>query len=194
MRMLGVKLMRRRAPCILHFGGGPGKGTGVFGRVAREAFWGHILTIGTLNEIQVNPVTYASSDLLDGTHTRSPSAPFPRIVTSAIMVGVCYYLGAKLGFALTLRPQPISTLWPPNSILLAGLLLTPTSWWWMLLLAALPAHLAVELNSGFPPTLVLGWFVSNCSEALIGAGIVRTLVGRPIRFDRSRDVGVFICG
>jgi hypothetical protein len=46
-------------------------------------------------------------------------------VTAAFLVSVAYYLGAKLGFALTLRPQPVSVLWPPNSILLAALLLTP---------------------------------------------------------------------
>ena len=139
-------------------------------------------------------MTYASADLLYGPQTNSTSGAFRRLAASAILVAVCYYLGAKLGFALTLRPQPISTLWPPNSILLAGLLLTPINWWWVLLLAALPAHLAVELNSGFPPMLVLGWFVSNCSEALIGAGIVRAVLRRPLRFDRSHDVGVFIFG
>jgi len=107
---------------------------------------------------------------------------------------VAYYLGAKLGLALTLRPSPISTLWPPNSILLAALLLTPANWWPIILLGALPAHLAVELPSGFPPQLVMGWFVSNCSEALIGAWAVRHLLRRPLRFDRSHDVGVFIFG
>jgi PAS domain S-box-containing protein len=71
-------------------------------------------------------------------------------------------------------------------------LLAPTSWWWLLLLAALPAHLAVELNSGFPKALVIGWYLSNCSEALIGASLVRALVRRQVRFDRARDVGIFI--
>src|SRR3954467_9212951 len=116
---------------------------------------------------------------------QSALAPIPRAWTTAVFVGIAYYLGAKLGFELTLRPIPISTLWPPNTILLAALLLTPMSWWWILLVAALPAHLAVELNSGFPTTLVLGWYVSNCSEALIGAALVRKLTPprHPLRFD-----------
>jgi PAS domain S-box-containing protein len=125
---------------------------------------------------------------------RSALAPIPRAWTTAVFVGLAYYLGARLGFELTLRPIPISTLWPPNTILLAALLLTPTSWWWILLLAALPAHLSAELNSGFPTILVLGWYVSNCSEALIGAALIRSLAPtkKHVRFDRSRDVGVFI--
>ena len=126
---------------------------------------------------------------------RSVVAPISRAWLAAVLVALGYYVGAKLGFALTLRPVPVSTLWPPNTIMLAALVLAPTSWWWFLLLAALPAHLAVELNSGFPTTLVLGWYLSNCSEALIGAALIRALVKPPLRFDRTRDVFVFMfCG
>ncbi|HKO63343.1 MAG TPA: hypothetical protein VJV03_19420, partial [Pyrinomonadaceae bacterium] len=38
---------------------------------------------------------------------------------AALLVGISYYVGAKIGFALTFEPHPVSTLWPPNSILLA---------------------------------------------------------------------------
>jgi hypothetical protein len=51
-----------------------------------------------------------------------------------------YYIGAKIGFAVTFRPHPISVLWPPNSVLVAALLLTPPRIWWFILLAAFPAH------------------------------------------------------
>jgi integral membrane sensor domain MASE1 len=60
--------------------------------------------------------------------------------TAAVLVFGAYYLGAKVGFLLTLQPHPVSVLWPPNSILLGALLLTPVRTWWMLLLAAFPAH------------------------------------------------------
>src|SRR5687768_4842857 len=119
-------------------------------------------------------------------------APTLRTARAAVLVGVAYYIGAKIGFALTLKPYPVSTLWPPNSILLAALLLTPTRSWWLLLLAALPAHLAVELQAGVPVPMVLSWFVSNSTEALIGAGCVRRLIKGPLRFGRLRDVSIFI--
>src|SRR5438046_7338672 len=57
-----------------------------------------------------------------------------------------YYLGCKIGFALTFQPHPISVLWPPNSIVVAALLLTPPRLWWFMLLAAFPAHLAAQLQ------------------------------------------------
>src|SRR5213082_1673181 len=91
------------------------------------------------------------------------------------VIGLCvfagYYLGAKIGFALTFQPHPISVLWPPNSILVAALLLTSPRTWWLVLLAAFPAHLAAQLQSQVPLTMVLCWFISNCCEALIAAGL-----------------------
>ncbi len=109
----------------------------------------------------------------------------------SLLVAVAYYVGAKIGFALTLRPHPVSVLWPPNSILLAALLLTPVRIWWLILLAVFPAHLAVQLQGGIPPTMILCWFVSNSCEALIGAGCVRCFIRRPVHLDRLRSVGIF---
>jgi two-component system sensor kinase FixL len=114
-----------------------------------------------------------------------------RVGAIALSVALAYYIGAKIGFALTVQPHPISVLWPPNSILLAALLLTPVRIWWVVLLAAFPAHLAAQLQSSVPLAMILSWFISNSCEALIGAGCVRYLVEYPVRFDRLRSVGVF---
>jgi signal transduction histidine kinase len=83
-------------------------------------------------------------------------------------------------------------LWPPNALLLAALLLAPPGQWWLLVAAVLPAHLAVQLQSGVPASMALGWYFSNCGEALIGAGGVRLLAGRVPRFDAFRDVGLLL--
>src|SRR6266576_3223538 len=84
-----------------------------------------------------------------------------RMLVIGLWVFVGYYVGAKIGFALTFEPHPISVLWPPNSILLAALLLTPRRPWWVLLLAALPAHWLVQLQSNVPPRMILCWYISN---------------------------------
>ena len=118
-----------------------------------------------------------------------------RVVGIALCVFVGYYLGAKVGFALTFRPHPVSVLWPPNAILLAALLLTPVRIWWVVLLAAFPAHLATQLQSNVPPTMILCWFISNSCEALIGASSIRYLIGGPVRLNRLRNVALFcLCG
>jgi integral membrane sensor domain MASE1 len=121
--------------------------------------------------------------------------PRPRrtdLAVAAITVAAGYYLAAQVGLAFTFPPHPISVLWPPNALLLAGLLLTPARLWWLMLAAALPAHLAAELQGGVPLAMVLGWFASNCSEALLGAACIRRFVPGPLRFDSFRDTGMFL--
>ena len=119
-------------------------------------------------------------------------APFTAFVCLLVFVG--YYLGAKLGFALTFHPHPVSVLWPPNAILLAALLLTPVRSWWVVLLAALPAHWLVQLQNEVPPRMVFCWFISNSFEALVGAAFIRFMAPGPVRMDRLRNVAAFFFG
>jgi PAS domain S-box-containing protein len=114
-----------------------------------------------------------------------------RTVVIVLLVFVGYYLGAKLGFALTFRPHPVSILWPPNSILAAALLLTPLRIWWLVLVAAFSAHWGVELQSQVPPAMILCWFISNSCEAVIGAGLTRYLIAGPVKLNRLRNVSFF---
>jgi two-component system, LuxR family, sensor kinase FixL len=118
------------------------------------------------------------------------SSPLP----AGFLAAVAYYLGAKLGFALTLQPQPVSVLWPPNSILLAALLLTPARWWWFIFLMVAPAHWAAQLQSDVPQKMILCWFVSNGCEALIGASCIRLLSRGEFHLDTFRNTGIFILG
>jgi len=128
----------------------------------------------------------------DSAATRLTSPRLPRWFLPALAVALGYYLAARLGFTFTLQPYPISTLWPPNALLLAVLLLARTRDWWWLLAAALPAHLLAELQSGVRTAMVLGWYVSNCSEALIGAGLVRAYVAEPLRLNTLRNTALFV--
>lgn len=117
-----------------------------------------------------------------------------RLGYSAIAIAIAYYVGAKVGLALTPQLQPVSTLWPPNAILLGALLLAPTKRWPILLAAAFVAHLGVELQGGVPLALVLCWFISNGAEAVFGAWVVRRYIERPVLFDSVRRVAVFVGG
>jgi PAS domain S-box-containing protein len=110
----------------------------------------------------------------------------------ALLVAVGYYCGARIGFALTFDPVPISILWPPNAVLLAGLLLSPLNSWWLILVAVFPAHLVIQLQSGVPLEMALGWYITNCSEALLGAAFVHRILRQRLRFDTFRHVIVFL--
>ena len=116
------------------------------------------------------------------------------MLTAATLVCVGYFLGARVGFAFNIYPSPVSTLWPPNSILLAALLLAPTRRWALLLLAAFPAHVVIQVANHIPATMILLYFISNCSQALVAAACIRRLAGGTMRFDASRHVGIFVLG
>lgn len=105
-----------------------------------------------------------------------------------------YYLGSLLGFALRFPPATTSLLWPPNAILTAALLLVPPRRFWLVVAAALPAHLAAQLPAGIPLSLSAAFFVTNCAQALLAAGLVHRWSDEPARFDSLRRVLVFLAG
>src|SRR5438270_9641421 len=117
----------------------------------------------------------AVAQIIDGGLTSRPESKHERLdyrtSFAALLVFAAYYFGAKIGFALTFEPHPVSVLWPPNAILVAALLLTPPRTWWLVLFAAFPAHLAAQLQSQIPLTMILCWFISNCCEALISVAL-----------------------
>ncbi len=130
--------------------------------------------------------------------------PFPRVfatdgfqtstqgvVVLALMVFVVYFIGSLVGMKLRLPPSIPSVVWPPNSLLTTALLFTPLSRWRVVLLAALPAHLILQYGT-WPFSLVSALYLTNCSEALIAAGLIRRFSDSPTRFDTLRSVIVFI--
>ena len=138
-------------------------------------------------------LSFEAADVQSPTSSANATRAFfdRRLLIIGLWVFAGYYLGCKLGFALTFQPHPVSVLWPPNSIVVAALLLTPLRLWWFVMLAAFPAHLAAQLQSDVPPLMIVCWFISNASEALIGAALTRYVIGGPMRFTSLRKVGIF---
>ena len=120
---------------------------------------------------------------------------FRRAALVAILVSAGYYLTSRIGFRFALQPGSVSLLWMPNSLLFAGLLLVPSRWWWLIILAAFPTHVASQWQSGVPMPMVLSWFLSNSIQALLGAVCLTRFAKDGLRFDRTKDLTVFlICG
>jgi len=117
----------------------------------------------------------------------------PEIAATTLAVGVAYYAGSLIGFGLTPSGAVTSVLWPPNSILTAALVVSPLRRWPAALLGVLPAHVLAQAPTEWPWSMVLLLFATNCSEALIGAGLLRILSDIPTRFDTLRRYGAFVC-
>src|SRR5687768_6693448 len=87
----------------------------------------------------------------------------------AVVVAVAYYIAARIGMSFTFAPIPHAVLWPANAVLFGCLVLIHPRRWWAALAGAAVGHVAAELQQAISPLMVLCWFVSNSSEALIGA-------------------------
>jgi len=152
----------------------------------------HLPKTRFLSLMKHTSVPVEAANFLSTRNGKGVSAGFERhLLMTGLWVFAGYYLGCKIGFALTFQPHPVSVLWPPNSILVAALLLIPLRLWWVVLLAAFPAHLAAQLQSDVPPLMIVCWFISNASEAVIGAGLVQYIIGGRMRFTSLRNVGIF---
>ncbi|HKA37009.1 MAG TPA: MASE1 domain-containing protein, partial [Thermoanaerobaculia bacterium] len=102
-----------------------------------------------------------------------PEVLSPTSLALALAVAILYLGGMKVGSALTAPGQPISTLWPPNALLMAALLVAPRRLWPLFLAVLLPAHVLFQRQLGLPLAASLGWFVGNTGEALLGAAFLR---------------------
>jgi signal transduction histidine kinase len=120
------------------------------------------------------------------------TSPVAGQIPPALLAGVSYYFGTRIGFAWTPTGQPNSAFWPANAILLAAFLLAPRRTWWTILLAVLPAHMIAELSVGVPVWTAVGWFLTNTSEALIGAFCIARLSNPRSTFSTVRGVSIFI--
>jgi two-component system sensor kinase FixL len=107
-------------------------------------------------------------------------------------LALTYYLGVRVGMAFTPASHAVSLLWPPNAIVLVALLLCPRRAWIWPLLAVLPVHLISEVAAGVPLLMAACWYISNVSEALLGAGLILYFLGEAPRFDRMRHVIVYL--
>ena len=114
------------------------------------------------------------------------------VVMVALLVGISYYVGSRIGFTWTPTGRPNSTFWPPNAILLAALLVVRRKEWWTLLLAVLAAHMVAQLQVGVPAWTAGGWFLTNSGEALIGAYCITRFTDSARRLDGVRGVLVFV--
>jgi PAS domain S-box-containing protein len=122
-----------------------------------------------------------------------PLPPAISTILIALLVTATYYFGMIIGLTLRFPTSVMSPIFPPSAILLTVLLLNPNRrMWWVFLLATVPAHVAASVPIGIPVWRMIWQIVLNISlTVLIAIGLRRFLDGLP-RFDRKRDVIVYL--
>jgi signal transduction histidine kinase len=115
-----------------------------------------------------------------------------RVLLTALLVSIAYYGGAQIGFLLTFPAVPTSIFWLPNSTMLAVFLLAPRRRWWIYAAAALPAHLAVEVQNGCPVPAIAPLFLTNVGDGALAALAIRHFSGGQSLFGGCRNVLIFL--
>jgi serine phosphatase RsbU (regulator of sigma subunit)/integral membrane sensor domain MASE1/anti-sigma regulatory factor (Ser/Thr protein kinase) len=128
--------------------------------------------------------------MADGERTRSrwddstlPAIPdLARHIGRLALVGVAYYLGARLGLTLSLVERNVTPLWPPTGIAVAAFLLIGRSMWPGVALAAFAVNLPISDGALAAAVTAVG----NTVAPLAAAALLHR-VGFRRQLDRSRD-------
>lgn len=94
----------------------------------------------------------------------------PRLV-DVVLMPLLYYLGARAGVALTIMPEGMAILWPPNSVLLAALIAFRGRRLVLFAVLALGAEVAADWPAfRLSESLLFG--LANIAEAMVAHGLL----------------------
>lgn len=101
-----------------------------------------------------------------------------------------YFVGGKLGAWLTVMPEGMATLWIPNAVVLAALLISRGQHYFLIAFAAIVAEIAVCIPEfTIPEALLFG--VTNVAEATIAFLLLRRSGFDP-KFGKLTDAVKFV--
>ena len=117
------------------------------------------------------------------------SSPSLRYLGGVLLLAAAYYGAAKLGQTLRYTAS-VSAIWPPAGLGIAALYLWGLRWWPGLLLAELVVNGELLLgDSPLPVGSLLGQQAGNMGELIVGAILLRRLIGPGAALDRTEQVG-----
>ena len=115
--------------------------------------------------------------------------PIVAYVAGVLALAAAYYGAAKVGQTLRYTAS-VSAIWPPAGVGIAALYLWGLRWWPGVLIAELIVN--AELLGTLPAGSLVGQQAGNMAEIVIGAMLLRRLVGPRAALDRVDQVaGVF---
>src|SRR3954447_18567242 len=147
--------------------------------------WPRLRGGATSTEVHSHAVPFAPPRLI-ALGSRSDAA---RYLGGVLLLAVAYYGAAKLGQTLQYTAS-VSAIWPPAGLGIAVLYLWGPRLWLGIFLGELLVN--AELLSGdnsLPLGSLLGQQTGNIAEIVVGAIVLRKLIGTHARLDRVDEVG-----
>jgi signal transduction histidine kinase len=115
--------------------------------------------------------------------------PVGRYLSGVLLLAAAYYGSAKIGQALHYTAS-VSAIWPPAGLGIAALYLWGVRWWPGVFIAEIVvnAELLAEPHP-LPLGSLLGQQAGNMAEVILGALLLRRLIGPRAPIDRAEQVG-----
>jgi signal transduction histidine kinase len=113
----------------------------------------------------------------------------PRYVAGVLLLAAAYFGAAKVGQTLRYTAS-VSAIWPPAGLGIAALYLWGLRWWPGIFVGELLVNGELHLNDGSVPLgSLIGQQAGNMAEIVVGALLLRRLVGPRVALDRAEQVG-----
>jgi signal transduction histidine kinase len=109
-----------------------------------------------------------------------------RYIAGILALGATYYSSAKIGQALRYTGS-VSAIWPPAGLGIAALYLWGLRWWPGVFLGELVVN--GELLGNLPLGSLIGQQAGNIAEVVVGALLLRRLIGPRAALERADQVG-----
>jgi integral membrane sensor domain MASE1 len=110
--------------------------------------------------------------------------PSVRYLGGVLLLAAAYYGAAKIGQTLRYTAS-VSAIWPPAGLGIAALYLWGLRWWPGVLLGEIVVNGQLLLDdSTFPVGSLLGQQTGNMAEIIVGALLLRRLIGPTAAMDR----------
>jgi signal transduction histidine kinase len=119
---------------------------------------------------------------------RTLRLPSLRYVAGVLALAAAYYGAAKLGQTLRYTAS-VSAIWPPAGLGIAALYLWGIRWWPGVLLGELVVNAHLFLDDSIPLGSLLGQQTGNMAEIIVGALLLRRLIGPKAAMDRVEQLG-----
>jgi len=110
----------------------------------------------------------------------------PRYFAAVLLLAAAYYASAKLGQSLSYTAS-VSAIWPPAGVGIAALYLWGLRLWPGVFIAELVVN--GQLLHSLPVGSLIGQQAGNLAEVLVGALLLRRLIGPHAALDRPEQVG-----
>jgi len=119
-----------------------------------------------------------------------PSRSRTVVLMTAVALG--YLASAMVGLTISRQAGNIATLWPPNGMLVAALLLSSRGRWRDIIVAGAIGSIVANILNGNGIVAASSITLANLVEAYIAAAIIRRETADRVLFQRSSDVVVLI--